>query len=367
MDQGQGPGAEAVVEDRAVAGGETAAIGESGIRYGRILWGAFFAALLAACGVWAVTTLAGGAEGSLTSALARARTGPVLGAALFGVVTVVLGGTRLWVLARGLGDDLRWRDGLRAQLYNVFAGGLTPAGTGGGPAQYWVLTRSGLDGPRTVLLLTATWVGNMMGLVVLAGLSFAYLSTRPGSFLSGVPASLGGLFLVVATVAAVLLFVPGPLARLADRAARRWESDGLIRVRDRLREYRESVGLLFREGRGAWLLNAMASWAMVISKCVAGVLVLRALGVTERALSAAARQALQFALIYVTPTPGGSGVAEMSALGVMRDMVPPELLGGYTVLWRATTAWILIAVGAVWIAVEFGRRRIGAAPGDGTG
>lgn len=359
MEEAGGGGPEVVVEESPVSrpARSGAAAGDSGIRSARVLWGAFFAALLAAAGVWAVTTLSGGARGSLVSALGRARTLPLVGAALFGVATVMLGGTRLWVLARGLGDDLRWRDGLRAQLYNVFAGGLTPAGTGGGPAQYWVLTRSGLDGPRTVLILTATWVGNMLGLVLLAGISFAYLATRPGTFLSGVPTSLAGLFLAVAAVASVLLFVPGPLARLADRAARRRDSPRLRRVRDRLEEYRGSVRLLFREGRGAWLLNAMASWTMVISKCVAGVLVLRALGVTGRALSAAARQALQFALIYVTPTPGGSGVAEMSALGVMRDLVPAELLGGYTVLWRATTAWILIAVGALWIAAELARGR----------
>ena len=60
-----------------------------------------------------------------------------------------------------------------------------------------------------------------------------------------------------------------------------------------------------------------------------------------------ARQALQFAVMTVAPTPGGSGVAEVTTIGLMAGLVPSALLVSYTVLWRIFTGYAGIAAGAV--------------------
>ena len=53
------------------------------------------------------------------------------------------------------------------------------------------------------------------------------------------------------------------------------------------------------------------------------------------------------ALVYFVPTPGGSGGAEAGAAAWMRLLIPEALLGAHTVLWRAATAYLSVAVGGL--------------------
>ncbi len=324
----------------------------------RLALGAALFLVLSAAGLGLLLWVGSTDPRELLAAAKRARGGALLLAAGAGLGALVFGGTRIWLLGREARPGFRWRDGLRTHLYNAFFGGVTPAGTGGGPAQYLVLREAGLTGAESVAVLTATWVGTLVGFcvmgaasalyLILAGELFAIRGVFRGLLVTVVVAAVGGLAFILSPRRLERLLLAGGRAGLS-----RWRRKAVRAVG----RYRRAVLRLVREARVAWLLNALSSWCLFLSKSLAGVAVLAALAIPASAASAVARQLLQFAVIYFSPGPAGSGVAELSALGFMAGLVPVASMGVYTLLWRAVTSYLQIAVGGVCVAADQARRR----------
>jgi uncharacterized protein (TIRG00374 family) len=158
---------------------------------------------------------------------------------------------------------------------------------------------------------------------------------------------------VVVTLSPGLFGRSLPFAKLARRSRR---GRGLLRAIDR---YRTALNAYVRTGKRALAANAALSWCMFVTRSLIGLAVLAAVGVSADAVSAMARQILQFAIIYVTPSPGGSGVAELSTLGFMAGIVPPVLMASYALLWRAATGYLAMAVGGCFVLLDLtvGRSR----------
>ena len=87
-------------------------------------------------------------------------------------------------------------------------------------------------------------------------------------------------------------------------------------------DYAASIRLV----RGRWWsslgVGSLLSVGMLLNKCAVGLLVARGLGVEQNYLGVVARQAVQFSLLYFSPTPGGSGVAEASVPMFMAGVLP---------------------------------------------
>jgi uncharacterized membrane protein YbhN (UPF0104 family) len=56
-------------------------------------------------------------------------------------------------------------------------------------------------------------------------------------------------------------------------------------------------------------------------------------------------QIVQLLVIYFAPTPGASGVAELSSVWLMGKLIPESLLLIYAVLWRLATTIISAVIG----------------------
>jgi uncharacterized protein (TIRG00374 family) len=69
---------------------------------------------------------------------------------------------------------------------------------------------------------------------------------------------------------------------------------------------------------------------------------------------------MQFVIFFITyfsPTPGASGVAELSTYWIIAPTVGQQnLLGVYTVIWRFFTSFLGIGVGALVVLSLIGRR-----------
>ncbi|MFQ5690632.1 MAG: YbhN family protein [Gemmatimonadota bacterium] len=338
--------------------------GGSPLSLRRLGSGAGLFLLLTLGGTSFVALRAGNSKADLWALLRTAHPWPLALAVLLALLEIGLAASRLWVAARHVHPGFRWRQGLQAQLYNLVGSGLTPLQAGGAPAQYYMLRRAGLDGSRTVAVLTATWVGVMGGLLAFGVLSGFYL-VRDSEVISVAGTFRGMLItlLVLTGGAALFLLSPRRLERLLLTGPRRDIPRARRRAVRAVARYRRAIGsFMSAGGRRAWAANAGLSTLMLLARGLAGVAVLHALGVNANAISALARQTLQFALIYVSPSPGGSGVAELSSLGLMAGLVPAALLTGYTILWRMATAYVGIALGGCFLAYELLRGRLGALP-----
>jgi uncharacterized membrane protein YbhN (UPF0104 family) len=70
-------------------------------------------------------------------------------------------------------------------------------------------------------------------------------------------------------------------------------------------------------------------------------------------LGVVARQAVQISLLYFSPTPGGSGVAEASVPMFMAGVLSESHWTAFALVWRAVTSYLGVAVGAVAALVTF--------------
>jgi len=53
--------------------------------------------------------------------------------------------------------------------------------------------------------------------------------------------------------------------------------------------------------------------------------------------------------IFLSPTPGGSGVGEVGALYVFDAFLEVSLLGGFSILWRFITQYISALLGGIFL------------------
>jgi uncharacterized protein (TIRG00374 family) len=320
----------------------------------KIAAGILMFALLTAAGYAAVRWSAGGESKSVIEALSGAAAGWLIVAAALVFLDISFGGARFWLLARELKPGFRWWDGVHVFLYLMFAAGVTPMQLGAGPAQYLVLRHKGLHGHDTLAVLSVNWVSGLIAMATIAGSGLIYLVVDGNVAVSGLLRGLIAMVGLSLFAAVIVTLFPRQLTRLlvGIRFFRRSRGGHKIlragaRYRGAVREFRQKA-----RGRRAWLLNVALACIALLTRCLVGVAVLAALGVQADALSVMARQAIQFSVMVVAPSPGGSGVAEVTTIGLMTGVVPSAMILSYTVLWRAFTAYIGIVAGAVRVTVD---------------
>ena len=329
---------------------------------------------LAWAGLWTARWLDRG--GAATATLSQPMpAGSLLVALALVVADFLLGGLRLHLWVRRLAPRARYALSVQVYLVNLAASAVSPLGLAAGPAQWAVLVRGGVGGADAVAALLLNFVGILTALVSLAGVGVAYvvLGSGPAGSLAGLEragllacAGLAGLLLVGLLNPRVGLAVAAGISRLGGSIAGR-AGELLAAVGGRLErgvaEYRAALAAV----RGGWPLRLAAnvgiSSLMLLDRCLIGFLVAVSLGFTGSYTEAAARQLLQALLLYFSPSPGGSGLAEATVPVCMAGVVPAGRSMEYALVWRVLTSYIGIAVGAMAATAAFGRRRAVAAAG----
>src|SRR5207245_4560524 len=77
---------------------------------------------------------------------------------------------------------------------------------------------------------------------------------------------------------------------------------------------------------------------------LAGYVTLRVLGIPADFTDILLLQTLISFLLYFAPTPGGSGLAELTSAAVMSLYVPRELTPSYTLIWRFINSYATVIV-----------------------
>lgn len=281
----------------------------------------------------------------------------------------LLGGLRLHLWLRELEPGMPYGIALRTYLVNLFAAAVTPLGAASGPAQVAVLVRGGVRPARAIAALLLNFVGVLSAFLLLGGVSALYLlaSTDVGERLSGLQRAM----LLGAATAAALLAVAVLNPRAGGALATRALSLG-SRFPGRFGRLLGRLGAALERGvadyraaletaRSGWKLplavSLVASAVMLLNKCAIGFLVAAGLGFDGGYLEVAARQAPQLLLIYFSPSPGGSGIAEASVPVFLAGVVPEGRWMEFALLWRVLTSYVGVAVGALVAVAVFTSRR----------
>src|SRR2546422_848681 len=194
--------------------------------------------------------------------------------------------------------------------------------------------------PVGLVLASMDWVGGGFGLWVCT----LYVLFKTSLTIFGII----GLLMLTAVVFPGLVKrliqrVAGRIARRSPRAAEKMEklSGGVDRAHACMVAFGSPRGLL------TLLLAIISSAPSHANKLLAGYVSLRILGKTPDFTDILLLQTLISFLLYFAPTPGGSGLAELTSAAVMSLYVPRELTPSYTLIWRFINSYATVIVGAL--------------------
>jgi len=294
----------------------------------------------------------------------------VLGLAQAGL-DLLLGGLRLWTFVRALGGRIALWTCVRANTANIFLGGVTPSQSGGGPAQIYILMRGGLSLAMATVASLCGFVGTIV-VLLLAGLAVTLLQPTPlGTagqfrwFSAGTVLLFGGILLLCVLALPGGRFAGGGLrsglGRLPLVGRRLGRNRNLERLEILLEDYSHFMRHAGRRGKLLMLSGLVLSGLVYLNKFLVAWVVVRGLHLPGRLRDVLYLQAKQSLVMYFAPTPGASGVAEVTAAVLMGGVVPAADMQAYLVLWRAFSLYTGMAIGGLILVRSF----VGSARGDG--
>jgi len=307
---------------------------------------------------WVAPTLHGG---FLLLAAASAALDIVIGALRYHLfIRKIRPGTSLWLP-------------IRADLANRFVGAVTPSQTGGGPAQVFVLHRGGVSVPEALSFLAINFLCTLVVFLTAGGVAAWALGDRVPVGTASLLVRYGGTVLLVGLgLILVALGRPDRCARLLERAAVRLERipAGWALACARAGRflagstdlYRATCARFLREDPLLPLTGFLLTLLLYLNKFTLAWLVLRGLGADSAYGTTLAVQALLHLVLYVAPTPGGSGIAELATGAFMSVVLPGGLLGPFTLVYRLLLVHVPATVGACILAAELKPKRAHATP-----
>jgi uncharacterized membrane protein YbhN (UPF0104 family) len=330
-------------------------------------------------------------EASLSAVLAGVKPGWLVLGAVLALQEGVCGGLRIFVLGRVLSPALRARTAVISEFVLMFCAGVTPGQAGAAPSQVAVLVYGGmrLVDVATASLLTAActitfflasalliFVLRATGhLVVAGGAKIDYLLGLSvvvfGSGLVGLvlcaayPPLLKGLFRALAIpLGAAMRLSLHALARVG--RLRAWAERHLAQpgaLRDRLvrsvDEFHEGFRIYLRRGKAAYALAQLLTFGFFCSRFAVAYFILLGLGIPTTpgtfvtvgppVVQVVLIQALLNFALYLSPTPGASGIAETISDALMAPWVSGAYKIPYLVLWRILALFLCMFVGGIYV------------------
>ncbi len=330
-------------------------------------------------------------QADFTAGLANLRPGWLVIAAVLALQEGVFGGLRIYVLGRVLSKDLTARTAIISEFVLMFCAGVTPGQAGAAPSQVAVLAHGGmrLVDVATASLLTALctvvfflatalsiYVLRLTGHLVIASgpevdtlltISVAWFGT---SFVALVlcaayPPLLKGILRGLAIPAGLLvrgaLLVMEKIPRLRAFARAQLDKPGALRARllRSVDEFHAGFVVYLRRGKRAYLTAQLLTFGFFFSRFAVAYFILLGLGISTTPktfvtigppiVQVVAVQALLNFALYLSPTPGASGIAEAGSNALMSPWVSGAFELPYLVLWRILALFLCMFVGGIYV------------------
>jgi uncharacterized protein (TIRG00374 family) len=237
---------------------------------------------------------------------------------------------------------------------NYFLALLTPGATGGAVAQLMFLRHAGVPTGKAAVLVIVRTLLSILFLVLCMPFIFMHDS--------GIVPGISNDTLMAITLAAFVGIIAivigarrGYLDYLVIRIAKHTKKERRCKIIAFYRDTKSAIALLAASPKSMLLvfvesgLNLLCIYAIV--PCL-----LLGLGVTHADwYSVMGRMIFLNMLLYFTPTPGGSGVAEGGFVLLFSDTVPAGTVGIVAVCWRLIAEYIPFLIGLYYTLTVFGR------------
>ena len=237
---------------------------------------------------------------------------------------------------------------------NYFLALLTPGATGGAVAQLMFLRHAGVATGKAAVLVIVRTLLSILFLV----LCMPFIFIHDQGILPGVSNDTLMVITLVAFVVIIAIVVGarrGYLDYLVIKLTKKMNNERRRKVFAFYRDTKSAIDLLSNSPKSMLLvfiesgLNLLCIYAIV--PCL-----LLGLGVYDADwYTVMGRMIFLNMLLYFTPTPGGSGVAEGGFVLLFSDTVPAGTVGIVAVSWRLIAEYIPFLIGFYYTITVFGR------------
>jgi uncharacterized protein (TIRG00374 family) len=281
------------------------------------------------------------------------------------VVDWIISSARILLFARKVHAPITFGACWRSCLVHVFLAGVTPSQTGGAAAQVYVLYAEGMSVMDSTVTL---FVGGFITTVIVLLAGATMLLVHPHMIAPELRT------LAVIAFAVYVLILLGILLTLTHPRQFKHITHGILARIPRLRRtldkrhveerifsaidrYHQLMTGFFLRGKLVFAIGLVLTGLIYVNKFLIGWVVVRGLGLEADVGRVLYLQIIPLLVFYFSPTPGSSGLAEVSTMAAMAPVVPPGYQAAYVLLWRFFTLIINMIIGAgVVMSYISGRR-----------
>ena len=278
------------------------------------------------------------------------------------IFDILLGAFRNHIFMKKLDPGVEFMTSLRANLANTFAGAITPSQGGGGPAQFYVYHRKGTSIGQAIFVAAFNYLSTLIVFISGAVLALFLLAGTYGSSYTGIILLCFVIFFIEFVLLAFALAKPELFVLVLGKFTN-WFSNRFSRMGSRLRRitnrvtlevdsFRDSSRLFFGSCKIMIPLSLALTLILYLNKYVIAYLVVRGLGLSCDFMTVITIQAILMCIIYFSPSPGGSGIAELSIAALMSTVVPESILGVYSLLQRFFLLYVPVIIGSIVVFYE---------------
>jgi hypothetical protein len=126
-----------------------------------------------------------------------------------------------------------------------------------------------------------------------------------------------------------------------------WRDHLLTKLGAEIHHFRESLTHITQEKKGSLAIAMGMTGFLFFNKYLIGYVIARMLGQDVEFAVLIGLLIIQLFLIYFAPTPGASGVAEITSVWLMGKIMPGQVLLLFALLWRMVTTILGAILGGI--------------------
>ncbi len=247
---------------------------------------------------------------------------------------------RLFILSRAVNLRYSFLYGYVMSFVNTFGATVTPAHVGGELVAVYMLMRKGGNIHKVMSVVTMKTISGLAFFIIALPLLIWHFKERPEQILPVLQ-----ILLFVSFLFGVVYLVLNFLLK------KNRERPSVRKLMEGLKKYINYLKIYGYKRKKYFLLSVLSSVALYVAFLLIAPALVMAFGKGGNFWELFLAQISLLYAIFISPTPGGSGVGELGGLAVFAGFLEPFELGVFVILWRLISQYISALVGGILFAL----------------
>ncbi len=280
-----------------------------------------------------------------------------------------LGGLRNHIFAKEFKPGIPAMVAMKANVANIFLGAVTPSQTGGGVAHWYVFWKNGLKTPDFIILSFVNFVSTIIFFLASGYWAMNILQDKvPEGMVAGLAKYSFSVFATIGSIIVVSLFFPrliglcldklGGLVKSISQAKGEKLAAFGTKTERTMQDYQQQTIGLFKRKPWLIIMSFVITVFLYLNKYALAYFIVLAFGLEVDFWTVIALQSVVHLLLYFAPSPGGSGIAEVSHSALMSNVIPAEFLAAFALIQRSIMILIPALLGAFVIIKTMNQEKL---------